>query len=123
MQKAFIDLNIRNSFVELPIDYLKGRQYKDINEWYCNTQRETFCEELEQSTYNKYTKKSLDYYLNDYMNEIIQYHNYPIKKTGFNFLDKQLDGGIRQGLYVIGAIPSLRQNNLYFTGCGQYRKE
>ena len=111
LQKELTNLNIKSNYVEIP------EQYKDINEWYCNTQRETFCDELEQSIYNKYTKKTIDYYLGKYLEEIKNFCNYPIKKTGFTLLDEQLDGGIRQGLYVIGAIPSLRQDNVYFTNC------
>lgn len=111
LQKDLMDLNIKSSLVEIP------EQYKDINEWYCNTQKETFCDELEQSIYNKYTKKSVDYYLGNYLEDIKNYCTYPVKKTGFTLLDKELGGGIRQGLYVIGAIPSLRKNYIYFTTC------
>ena len=102
LQKNLSYLNIKSNYIEIP------SQYKDINEWYCNTQREMFCNELEQSIYNKYTKRTIDNYLSGYLNEIKSFCSYPIKHTGFPLLDKQLDGGIRQGLYVIGAIPSLR---------------
>ena len=100
-QKELTNLNIKSNYVEIPKDY------KDINEWYCNTQKETFCDELEQSIYNKYTKRTIDYYLGNYIEEIKNFCNYPTKKTDFKILDEYLDGGIRQGLYVIGAIPSL----------------
>lgn len=102
IQKDFIDLNIKNNYVEIP------ETYNDINEWYCNTTKETFYKELEDNICNRYTKKTIDYYLGNYLSEIKKYCTYPIKKTGFTLLDEQLDGGIRQGLYVIGAIPSLR---------------
>lgn len=112
-------MNIKSNYVEIPQNpkNKEGKQYKDINEWYCNTQKETFCDELEQSIYDKYTKRTIDYYLGNYLEEIKNYCTYPIKKTGFSLLDECLDGGIRQGLYVIGAIPSLRQDNIYFANC------
>lgn len=116
LQKDFMDLNIKSNYVEIP------EAYKDINEWYSNTAKENFKNELQQNICNKYTKKTIDYYLGDFLEEIKNYNRYPIKKTGFNFLDRQLDGGIRQGLYVIGAIPSLRKNYIYFTSSRQHSK-
>lgn len=116
LQKDFTELNIRCNYIEIP------KRYKDINEWYCNIQKETFCDKLEESTFNKYKTRTLNYYLGTYFDDIKNYCTYPIKKTGFKNLDIYLDGGIRQGLYVIGAIPSLRKNNVCFTTCRQHSK-
>lgn len=95
-------LEIKSTYVEIP----KG--YKDINEWYSNTQKEVFIEELKQNTYNKYENRTVDYYIgNSYLDEIKSWSKYPSKKTNFPCLDECLNGGIRPWLYVIGAIPSL----------------
>lgn len=95
-------LEIKSTYVEIP----KG--YKDINEWYSNTQKEVFNEELKQNTYNKYENKTVDYYIgSSYLDEIKSWSKYPAKKTDFPCLDECLNGGIRPWLYVIGAIPSL----------------
>ena len=48
-----------------------------------------------------------DYMLNHFKNEINKYKNLPVNSTGFKELDEKLDGGIRPGLYVLGAISSL----------------
>lgn len=102
LQNEFNKLNIRNTYLEIP------KEYKDVNEWYCNVQRETFEEILEQSIYNKYNEKTIDYYIGtSYLEEIKKASRYPLKKTGFKQLDGELNGGIREGLYIIGAIPSL----------------
>ena len=107
LQRELSKLDIRSTYLEIPKE-INGKEIKDVNEWYCNVQRETFCDLLEQSIYNKYNNRTIDYYIgNSYLNEIKSFCRYPIKKTGFRHLDEQLNGGIKSGLYVIGAIPSL----------------
>ena len=102
LQNEFNKMNIRNTYLEIP------KEYKDVNEWYCSVQREAFNEILEQSVYNKYSEKTIDYYIGtSYLDEIKRSSRYPVKKTGFKLLDNELNGGIREGLYFIGAIPSL----------------
>lgn len=102
LQTELNKINIRNTYLEIP------KEYKDVNEWYCSVQREAFNEILEQSIYNKYNNKTIDYYIGtSYLEEIKRASRYPLKKTGFKLLDEELNGGIREGLYFIGAIPSL----------------
>ena len=53
--------------------------------------------------------------MDDYFKELSNYSKRPTKSTGFKILDEQLNGGIKSGLYVLGAIPSLRKNYTCFT--------
>lgn len=106
-----------SNYLEIP------SQYKDVNEWYCNTQKETFKDLIEQSIYNKFADKMLDEYItNSYLNELKNNCRQQAKKTLFRELDEELNGGIKSGFYVIGAIPSLRKNNTCFANGGQYSK-
>lgn len=119
-------LDISNSFIEIPykIDFetSEQKQYKDINEWLVNTNEETFKEDLKASIYNKFENEPLFFYMDDYYRKLANYSKQPTKSTGFKLLDEQLDGGIKSGLYVLGAIPSLRKNNASFTNSRQYSK-
>lgn len=115
MQAELTKLELLNTFIDIPTDILEGRQYKDVNEWLCNTDKDTFKDNLEQSIYNKYAQDYIYFDMDDYFRELENYSNKPIKSTGFKILDEQLDGGIKSGLYVLGAIPSLRKNYASFT--------
>ena len=113
--KGLTSLNLASTYLQIP------QEYKDVNEWYCNTQKETFCDLLEQSIYDKYADKTIASYMQDtFLNELQNNCRYKPRKTLFAKLDEQLNGGIKSGLYVLGAIPSLRKNNLYIASCGQY---
>ena len=101
-----------NKYVEIPTNYKTEKQFKDINEWYINRGKENFKEALEESITDNFKKKTNAYYISEYIDDLNRFKNYPIKKTGFKTLDKHLDGGIRQGLYVLGAIPSLGKTTL-----------
>lgn len=101
LQEELTKLDIKNTYLKIP------EEYKDINEWYCNVQKE--CKEIvsDDAIYNKYKEKYTTNYLQDYLRDIERFATYPTKKTGFNKLDDELDGGIKSGLYIIGAVPSL----------------
>ena len=119
LQTELTKLNISNSYIEIPykldIETNTEKQYKDVNEWLSDTDKETFKENLEASIYNKFETEPLYFYMDDYYRELANYSKQPIKSTGFKVLDEQLDGGIKSGLYVLGAIPSLRKNYTSFT--------
>ena len=108
-----------NTYVDIPYqidtETNEEKQYKDINEWLCKTDKSQFKENLEMSIYNKYDKEYMFSYMDDFCKDLQLYASRPTKSTGFKILDEQLNGGIRGGLYVLGAIPSLRKNNLFFT--------
>lgn len=126
LQAELTKLNISNSYIDIPyklnIQTQEQEQYKDVNEWLSDTDKETFKENLEASIYNKFASEPLFFYMDDYFNELANYSKQPTKSTGFRVLDEQLDGGIKSGLYVLGAIPSLRKNNACFTNSGQRSK-
>lgn len=101
LQEELTKLNIKNTYLKIP------KEYKDINEWYCKTtweQREIVSDD---NIYDKYKEKYTTNYIQDYLRDIEMFATYPSKKTGFKNLDEELDGGIRSGLYIIGAVPSL----------------
>lgn len=53
-------------------------------------------------------KRTAAYYdIQGFMNDINESVNTPVLSTGFNFLDDRLDGGLYEGLYVLGAVSSL----------------
>ncbi|MCL2485870.1 MAG: toprim domain-containing protein [Endomicrobia bacterium] len=55
----------------------------------------------------KYLETAAAYHLNALMGEIAASANTPAISTGFKLLDEALDGGLYEGLYIIGAISSL----------------
>ena len=54
-----------------------------------------------------YLETSNRKYVRDFRNKVWTSISTPCWKTGFTSLDKELDGGLYEGLYVIGAISSL----------------
>ena len=55
----------------------------------------------------EYSKTSVNNYLQDFIDGISESANTPATPTGFNNLDNLLDGGLYEGLYILGAITSL----------------
>ena len=112
---------------ELGYNAIKGDisgQYKDANEILIK-ERETFKTLLSQAIQQEYTevdeealelleKRKAEYekkrtrnYIKDFMDGIRERANTPYIPTGFTQLDTILDGGLFEGLYIIGAISSL----------------
>ena len=60
----------------------------------------------------KYLETSTDNYIQDFLNGIADSVNTPSISTGFPILDKSLDGGFYEGLYIVGAISSLGKTTL-----------
>ena len=101
LQEELTKLNIKNTYLKIP------KEYNDINDWYCNTSWEQSEIISDDNIYDKYKEKYTTNYMQDYLRDIEMFTTYPAKKTGFKKLDEELDGGIRSGLYIIGAVPSL----------------
>lgn len=92
------------------------RDTKDANELLVKS-KEALADELEKGVAlahdeeerekNEYLRTSTRYYIDDFIAKTDSRINTPYTPTGFTDLDKVLDGGLFEGLYVIGAISSL----------------
>ncbi len=60
-----------------------------------------------RNTYEEYMSGSNEGYYQAFNDYIEDSKNIAYVKTGFQQLDKILEGGLHEGLYVVGAIPSL----------------
>ena len=60
--------------------------------------------------------------LKGFINGIKESINTPPTKTGFNSLDKILDGGLYEGLYILGAVSSLGKTTLLLQTADQIAK-
>lgn len=108
------DLRPLFSGYELP----EGKPINDINEmlvFYRKKLRELVSlsvddvrERLRELQAQKYIEKySASARINDFINGISESANTPPTATGFSNLDDYLQGGLREGLYTVGAISSL----------------
>lgn len=66
----------------------------------------------EEAAKNKYLSTSAAAHVQDFLSGITASVNTPAISTGFDNLDKILDGGLYEGLYVLGAISSLGKTTL-----------
>ena len=73
---------------------------------------ETTQTEEEKIKKENYLKNSTAHYLQSFIDGITDSVNTPYIPTGFNNLDKVLDGGLYEGLYIVGAISSLGKTTL-----------
>ncbi|EHS02262.1 DnaB-like helicase C-terminal domain protein [Staphylococcus epidermidis VCU129] len=72
----------------------------------------TEAEQRQNELLEHYNKSNAGAGLVDFINGIKENANTPPTSTGFPILDHVLNGGIREGLYVIGAISSLGKTTL-----------
>lgn len=96
-------------------------EYKDANEALQGNREalrqsveeaEHIQDEAEQAKKEAYLNTSTAYYLQSFIDGIAESVNTPYIPTGFNKLDAVLDGGLYEGLYIIGAISSLGKTTL-----------
>lgn len=66
-----------------------------------------FEEQEEEEIKEAYLKTSTAYHIQDFINGITNSVNTPFIPTGFKFFDQILEGGLYEGLYVLGAVSSL----------------
>lgn len=64
-------------------------------------------EAQEEESKREYLQTSVAYHLQEFVDGIADSVNTPYYPTGFTKLDEVLDGGLYEGLYLIGAISSL----------------
>ena len=96
-------------------------EYKDASEA-LQRDRETFAgavaeaeqiqDEAEQAQRENYLKNSVANHLQSFVEGIGDSVNTRYIPTGFNKLDETLDGGLYEGLYIVGAISSLGKTTL-----------
>lgn len=109
------DINIECYSVDI------NGSYKDANE-HLTSDRDGLKRALEdaieasktakEAEKQAYLQTSTAYYLADFVNGIAESVNTPYTPTGFTELDNNLDGGLYEGLYIIGAISSLGKTTL-----------
>lgn len=75
-------------------------------------QAEHLEEEALEAEREEYLKTSSYSHLQDFINGIAESVNTPAQPTGFDKLDSILDGGLYEGLYILGAITSLGKTTL-----------
>ena len=113
--KGLTDLNIEHYAVDI------YGEYKDANEALVEG-REAFTtrvreaeqikSEAEQLKKANYLKTSTANFIQGFIDGITDSVNTPFIPTGFNKLDNVLDGGLYEGLYIVGAISSLGKTTL-----------
>ena len=107
--------------------------YKDANEA-LTADRESFSAKVEEATLNpeqsehlmkemQYMESSVTAHLQDFLDGIAQSVNTPYISTGFPVLDTVLDGGLYEGLYIVGAISSLGKTTLFTQICDQIAQD
>lgn len=80
--------------------------HEDINTaYFCD--KESFKKTIKREEGKEYLRTSAADALIGFMGGIKASANTPAISTGFNSLDKILDGGLYEGLYIIGAVSSL----------------
>lgn len=101
---------------------------KDPNEMLVRD-RKAFKARVEEAIRNakddkeKYLETSTDNYIQDFLNGIADSVNTPSISTGFSKLDEVLDGGLYEGLYIVGAISSLGKTTLVTQIADQVAKQ
>lgn len=73
---------------------------------------ESLEEEALEAQKEEYLSTSVAYHLQDFINGIAESVDTPYTPTGFSKLDEVLDGGLFEGLYIVGAISSLGKTTL-----------
>lgn len=110
------------------IAVLADQDAKDPNEMLVKN-REAFKVRVEEAIRNakddkeKYLETSTDNYIQDFLNGIADSVNTPYIPTGFKGIDEALDGGLYEGLYIVGAISSLGKTTLVTQIADQVAKQ
>lgn len=113
---------LKNQAIDFTIPNNLYGQYKDANEALMGDigaikkeleKVENYANKsIEERQAEEYRQKSVYGYLQEFINGISDRVNTPYTPTGFNSLDETLDGGLYEGLYILGAISSLGKTTL-----------
>ena len=121
-EKAYRELSEGLKRLDIPFyRFNPAGEYKDSNEA-LQGNREAFRQaveeaehiqdEAEQAQREAYLSTSTSHYLQSFIDGIADSVNTPYIPTGFKKLDTVLDGGLYEGLYIVGAISSLGKTTL-----------
>ena len=110
----------------------KEEQYNDVNDYFrafkeslavfLNEAIEEQDKEKEQARLDYINTNNALAYLSDFVDGIRTSVNTPFTATGFKELDSILDGGLYEGLYIIGAISSLGKTTFILQVADQIAK-
>lgn len=99
--------------------------YKDANEYF-KENKEAFKQDIDnienkvikkenekkEESLTEYFKESAGARISDFINKVKNKRDVSYYSTGFSELDRELDGGLFEGLYFIGAVSSLGKTTL-----------
>jgi len=121
-EKAYKELSEGLRGLSIPFYRLNpAGEYKDANEALQGNREalrqaveeaEHIQDEAEQAQREAYLSTSTAHYLQSFIDGIADSVNTPYIPTGFKGLDAVLDGGLYEGLYIVGAISSLGKTTL-----------
>lgn len=121
-EKAYKELSEGLQGLSIPFYRLNpAGEYKDANEALQGNREalrqaveeaEHIQDEAEQAQREAYLSTSTAHYLQSFIDGIDDSVNTPYIPTGFSKLDAVLDGGLYEGLYIVGAISSLGKTTL-----------
>ena len=114
-QKAAANLTEELTRLKIPFHKVNiAEGHKDANEALI-ADKDSFIDNVrkaESIELEIYKRESAANHLQEFLNGISESVNTPYIPTGFEKLDDALDGGLYEGLYIIGAIPSLGKTTL-----------
>ena len=110
-------LKLEEGLKKLGLTYYRRNpcgDYKDANEALQKNREElrAAVETVNHEGLEEYNRNSVAAYLQSFIDGIADSVNTPCIRTGFERLDNILDGGLYEGLYVIGGISSLGKTSV-----------
>lgn len=104
LEQDFLVVNLYDSYKDANETLLKDRSLltANVDKW----------RKYKGKKVKEYLKNSAKYLLNSFIDDIASSAETPCVPTGYRYLDEFLDGGLYEGLYIIGAVSSLGKTTL-----------